>query len=147
MTHCPQAFIAGGASSTVEADRGNRRLASFLDGTARTEEGRVVVVLPARTVEFRGEPVLYQTEYIYDETGLSTAERRDRPLETLVDEYAALAESYGSGAPQLIDGEPRSVAPSVYGILDWRRGSLASYFELPDHVADEVVQALPDRHE
>lgn len=78
----------------MEADRGNRRLASFLDGTARCEEGRVVVVLPARTVEFRGETVLYQTEYTYDETGLSTAERRDRPLETLVDEYAALAETY-----------------------------------------------------
>jgi len=47
----------------------------------------------------------------------------------------------------LIGGEPRSVTPSVYGILDWRRGSLASYFEVPDHVADEVVQALETRRE
>jgi hypothetical protein len=129
----------------VEAYRNRRRLASFLDGTARNEDGELVVALPARTVEFRGELVLYRTEYTYDEAALSTAERRDRPFDTLVDEYAALAETYVSGAPQLIDGEPRTVGPSVYGILDWRRGSLASYFELPDHVADEVVQVLEDR--
>lgn len=147
MAHCPQTFIPGRASLAVEAYRDHRRLASLLDGTARNEDGELVVGLPARTVDFRGEAVLYQTEYAYDEAALSTAERRERPLETLVDEYAALAETYGSGAPQLIDGEPRTVTPSVYGILDWRKGSLASYFELPDHVADEVVQTLAERRE
>jgi hypothetical protein len=57
-------------------------------------------------------------------------------LDELVDGYAALTETYGGATPELIDGTPRNVTPRVYGILDFRRGSVASYFEVPDDVIE-----------